>query len=89
MEGILITKLKCLWWDCGHEWTPRTDNLPKVCPKCKRYDWNVPHDYKLKKAGARKAGGVNVAKSKRKRKPKSAIERFKERTRATTNINES
>ena len=25
---------------CRHQWTPRTDDKPKACPKCKRYDWN-------------------------------------------------
>ena len=25
---------------CGHRWKPRYGNLPKVCPECKRTDWN-------------------------------------------------
>ena len=25
---------------CGHRWKPRYDSLPKVCPECKRTDWN-------------------------------------------------
>lgn len=24
---------------CGHIWVPRTDEEPRACPKCKRYDW--------------------------------------------------
>ena len=36
----VISKLKCLRPECGHEWYPRTGKLPKVCPKCKHYDWN-------------------------------------------------
>lgn len=24
---------------CGHEWPRRFARKPKVCPKCKRYDW--------------------------------------------------
>jgi len=30
--------LKCK--RCGHEWTPRNDKPPKVCPKCKSPYWN-------------------------------------------------
>jgi len=26
---------------CGHTWPPRTQNLPKVCPKCKSPYWNT------------------------------------------------
>ena len=26
---------------CGHTWKPRYDTLPKVCPACKRIDWNT------------------------------------------------
>ena len=25
---------------CGHEWTPRNSNPPKVCPKCKSPYWD-------------------------------------------------
>lgn len=25
---------------CGYIWQPRGKAEPKVCPKCKRYDWN-------------------------------------------------
>lgn len=32
-----ISKLKCR--HCGHEWYPRTEKEPEVCPKCKRYNW--------------------------------------------------
>lgn len=27
---------------CGHEWRPIRDTLPKVCPRCKRYEWQEP-----------------------------------------------
>lgn len=30
-------KLKCD--KCGHKWFTRTDKKPKVCPRCKSYDW--------------------------------------------------
>ncbi len=29
--------MKCLL--CGYEWEARKE-LPKTCPRCKRYDWN-------------------------------------------------
>jgi len=27
---------------CGHEWIPRKNNYPIVCPKCKSPYWNMP-----------------------------------------------
>ena len=32
-----MTQNKCL--RCGYEWQKRID-IPKQCPRCKRYDWN-------------------------------------------------
>ena len=26
---------------CGHQWTPREDERPRVCPKCKSAYWDV------------------------------------------------
>ncbi len=88
-----ITKLKCMYPDCGNEWSPRSDRLPLVCPRCKRYDWNNPHSTKPRKnkKGTQTPefkGGVkdekvssrrmNRATKKRKHTSKpSAIERFK------------
>lgn len=34
--------LKCL--HCGHEWHPRTPDRPKVCPICKRTNWDRPKE---------------------------------------------
>jgi len=34
-----ITLLRCQ--KCGHEWFPRTPEPPKVCPKCKSYEWTI------------------------------------------------
>jgi len=31
-------ELKC--FKCGYTWTPRTPRTPKMCPNCKRRDWN-------------------------------------------------
>jgi len=33
-----MSKLKCL--RCNYEWEKRGKDLPKECPRCKRYDWN-------------------------------------------------
>ncbi len=38
VEPTVIAELVC--GKCGHHWIPRTPRLPKVCPKCKHYDWN-------------------------------------------------
>lgn len=27
---------------CGHEWLPRDDGKPLVCPKCKSPRWDQP-----------------------------------------------
>lgn len=35
-----MKKLKCLNPKCLHEWYPRTPKKPKVCPSCKRIDWD-------------------------------------------------
>ncbi len=32
---------KCDRPKCGHTWVTRAETLPKVCPECKREDWNT------------------------------------------------
>jgi len=27
---------------CGHEWLPRSEDTPRVCPKCKSPYWDKP-----------------------------------------------
>jgi len=27
---------------CGHEWVPRGNEIPRVCPKCKSPYWDKP-----------------------------------------------
>ncbi len=39
-ESTAVSELVCLRPRCGHRWMPRSAKLPKVCPKCKSYDWN-------------------------------------------------
>lgn len=34
----LVQTLQCK--RCRWSWYPRAENPPKVCPKCKRVDWN-------------------------------------------------
>ena len=42
-----MAKVKITVWGwrcerCGHEWAPRTENIPKICPKCKSNYWDRP-----------------------------------------------
>lgn len=30
---------------CGHEWLPRDDEKPRVCPKCKSANWDKERLY--------------------------------------------
>lgn len=27
---------------CNYQWTPRHEHIPKSCPECKSYRWNLP-----------------------------------------------
>jgi predicted Zn-ribbon and HTH transcriptional regulator len=36
---ILVRELDCK--RCGHKWYPRRPKAPKVCPECKRDDWQT------------------------------------------------
>ncbi len=42
---------------CGHEWIPRKEAEPTVCPKCKNPYWNRPRKNKsgLVKESGRKS----------------------------------
>lgn len=35
---MAIEKVRCL--KCGYEWYPNSESPPKVCPKCKSYEWD-------------------------------------------------
>lgn len=37
INNIIMKQIKCL--RCGYEWKKRID-IPKQCPRCKRYDWD-------------------------------------------------
>jgi predicted Zn-ribbon and HTH transcriptional regulator len=34
---------------CGHEWLPRGEEKPRVCPKCKSANWDRPKRIERKK----------------------------------------
>lgn len=36
-EKIVVVQYTCL--KCGHKWVPRRPVKPRVCPNCKRFDW--------------------------------------------------
>ncbi len=40
VKKITVTQYTCE--HCRHVWQPRAKAAPKVCPNCKRRDWNVP-----------------------------------------------
>lgn len=33
-----IARMKCV--KCRYQWFPRRQEVPKACPRCKRYDWD-------------------------------------------------
>jgi hypothetical protein len=43
-----ITTMKCGCERCGHTWITRTEEVPKVCSRCKRKDWNDDNDGLIK-----------------------------------------
>ena len=42
MKEMVLPMLHC--FRCDHEWHPRNNRLPKVCPICKRTDWNKENE---------------------------------------------
>ena len=45
MNKVIV--LNCL--HCKHEWPSRLERKPKVCPKCKSYNWDKPPKIKHRK----------------------------------------
>jgi predicted Zn-ribbon and HTH transcriptional regulator len=39
---VLLPGCRCR---CGHEWLPRDEEKPRVCPKCKSPRWDKPKKY--------------------------------------------
>jgi len=42
---LKILKFKCN--RCNHDWIPRTEKIPTLCPQCKSATWNKLKDYKM------------------------------------------
>ena len=57
---VSVPVLHCMYSDCGNDWFPRTDRMPKVCPKCKRYGWQTGVKQKRKGKGGKH---VNMGKA--------------------------
>ena len=57
---VAMGKVKLTVWGwrcerCGHEWIPREEAEPRVCPKCKSPYWNRPRQRAAKSLQGRKA----------------------------------
>ena len=49
-----VTAYRCR---CGHEWVPANlhqPDPPRVCPKCKSYNWDKPRQFSQAERQARK-----------------------------------
>ena len=42
---VTLTGCRCR---CGHEWLPRYEDRPRVCPKCKSPNWDRPKKFERK-----------------------------------------
>ena len=47
MAEITIKGFQCD--RCGHQWVPREEDYPRVCPKCKSPYWDKPRKVQGKK----------------------------------------
>lgn len=56
MGEITLKGFKCE--RCGHEWVPREEEQPKVCPKCKSPYWNTPRRLVANKELAKRLAGI-------------------------------
>ena len=55
-EGLTTFKVTAYRCRCGHEWVPhnlRSEERPRVCPKCKSANWDRAYQF-------RRIGGVRV-----------------------------
>jgi hypothetical protein len=50
------TVIVCVCERCGHDWIPRGEFEPKICPKCKSIYWDRPK--RRQQAGAGRAEGA-------------------------------
>jgi predicted Zn-ribbon and HTH transcriptional regulator len=49
MKQVKLTVFGFRCTRCGHEWVPREEREPRVCPKCKSPYWNRPRQARAKK----------------------------------------
>jgi Zn finger protein HypA/HybF involved in hydrogenase expression len=47
--GPQITPAVCTCLRCGHTWTQRSDERPRICPKCKSPYWDKPRKARTEK----------------------------------------
>lgn len=55
---IRLPKFHCL--HCEHEWYPRNEEIPRVCPKCKSPRWDKPLKYPKKSSKLREKTATRV-----------------------------
>lgn len=53
-KTVTLPILHCL--RCGHQWVPKMDWTPRVCPRCKNAWWNKPRTVARKKPAKKRAG---------------------------------
>lgn len=54
--GVITAEARICRCRCGHEWIPRVEGRPGVCPSCKSYNWDKPYVRASKKAAKKKRG---------------------------------
>ena len=42
---VVVLACRCR---CGHEWVTKTNERPRVCPKCKSENWDKPKKWEWK-----------------------------------------
>lgn len=47
MPEVILRGYECT--RCKHQWVPRDNEKPKVCPKCKSPYWDTPRKMRTKK----------------------------------------
>lgn len=60
---VWIIGHKC--YRCEHKWTPREEEQPAVCPKCKSPYWNKPKKKTSKKKSTTKSSSKNKSTKKK------------------------
>ena len=59
---------------CGHEWLPRQEEEPRVCPKCKSPYWNKPRRTGSEATSVGQSNGVpSKTKKERRARPRKGL----------------